>query len=115
MAHAAGRGLVIQTLISRGELLAILDRSFKTISLCNPVGTNTGTNMLGDGKPKPTLASSKWLPFLGLAIASGFAAVCGVVLLEMRDRDYEHARQASANLVASVASDIDRNIELYDL
>jgi diguanylate cyclase (GGDEF)-like protein len=55
------------------------------------------------------------LPWLGLAIAASFAAVCGMILVEMRERDYEHARQASANLVASVASDIDRNIELYDL
>jgi diguanylate cyclase (GGDEF)-like protein len=60
-------------------------------------------------------ASSKWLLVLGLAITSSFSAISGRVLLEMRERDYEHARQAAANLIASVAADIDRNIELYDL
>jgi diguanylate cyclase (GGDEF)-like protein len=58
---------------------------------------------------------TNWLVLIGIAIAAGFAGLCGKILLEMRDKDYEHARQASANLIATVASDIDRNIELYDL
>ena len=37
------------------------------------------------------------------------------VLLEMRRSDLEKARQASENLVATIAADIARNIELYDL
>ncbi len=71
--------------------------------------------MVDRSKARRGLASSKWLLLLGFGIAASFAAVCGSVLLEMRERDYEHARLASANLIASVASDIDRNIELYDL
>jgi len=71
--------------------------------------------MVGRGETLRRSASARWLLLLGLAIASSFASVCGVVLLEMRGRDYEHAKQATANLISSVASDIDRNIELYDL
>lgn len=33
----------------------------------------------------------------------------------MAQNDYQHAKVAATNLVASIASEIDRNIELYDL
>lgn len=71
--------------------------------------------MARGSEAQPRYASSYWLLLLGLAIAASFAVVCGATLIEMRKRDYEHAREASANLVAGIAGDIDRNIELYDL
>jgi diguanylate cyclase (GGDEF)-like protein len=71
--------------------------------------------MPNGSKARRQFASSRWLLSFGFAVTAGFAALCGAVLIEMHGRDYEHAKQASSNLVASVASDIDRNIELYDL
>jgi diguanylate cyclase (GGDEF)-like protein len=71
--------------------------------------------MARGSEAQPRFASSYWLLLLGLAIAASFALVCGATLMEMRKRDYEHAREASANLVAGIAGDIDRNIEIYDL
>src|SRR5258708_38432811 len=67
------------------------------------------------GIPKPKSAPTKRLLALGLAVTLGFSAICGGVLWTMGERDYEHNRAAAANLVASIASEIDRNIELYDL
>ncbi|MEH2470997.1 diguanylate cyclase (GGDEF)-like protein [Nitrobacteraceae bacterium AZCC 2161] len=60
-------------------------------------------------------APTKRLLALGLAVTLSFSAICGGVLWTMRERDFEHNRAAAANLVASIASEIDRNIELYDL
>jgi diguanylate cyclase (GGDEF)-like protein len=51
----------------------------------------------------------------GLAITLGFSAICGFVLWKSRDRDREEARQSAANLIATISSEIDRNLELYDL
>jgi diguanylate cyclase (GGDEF)-like protein len=65
--------------------------------------------------PRPKGAPTKRLVALGLAIAFGFSAVCGGVLWTMGEHDFEHNRAAAANLVASIASEIERNIELYDL
>jgi len=67
------------------------------------------------GIPKPKSAPTKRLLALGLAVTLGFSALCGVVLRTMGERDFEHSRAAAANLAASIASDIERNIELYDL
>lgn len=67
------------------------------------------------GIPRPKAAPTKRLLALGLAITLGFSAICGGVLWTMGERDFEHNRAAAANLVASIASEIDRNIELYDL
>lgn len=67
------------------------------------------------GIPRPKAAPTKRLLALGLAIALGFSAICGGVLWTMGERDFEHSRAAAANLVASIASEIDRNMELYDL
>ena len=58
---------------------------------------------------------TKRLLALGLMITLSFSAICGWVLWQAGDRDYLHSRDAAANLVASLASEIDRNIELYDL
>lgn len=60
-------------------------------------------------------APTKRLLMLGLAITLSFSAICGWVLWQAGDRDYLHSREAGANLVSSLASEIDRNIEIYDL
>src|SRR5260370_23659256 len=65
--------------------------------------------------PTPKGTPTKRLLSLGLAITLSFSAICGGVLWPMGERDFEHNRAAAANLVASIASEIDRNIELYDL
>jgi diguanylate cyclase (GGDEF)-like protein len=67
------------------------------------------------GIPKPKAAPTKRLLALGLAVTLSFSAICGYVLWTTGERDFEHNRAAAANLVASIASEIDRNIELYDL
>jgi len=56
-------------------------------------------------------APTKRLLALGLTITLSFSAICGWVLWHAGDRDYLHSRAAAANLVSSLASEIDRNIE----
>ena len=67
------------------------------------------------GIPRPKSAPTKRLLALGLAVTLSFSALCGGVLWTMGERDFEHSRAAAANLIASIASEIERNIELYDL
>ena len=67
------------------------------------------------GIPRPNGAPTKRLLALGVAVTFSFSAICGGVLWTMGGRDLEHNRTAATNLVASIASEIDRNIELYDL
>ena len=64
---------------------------------------------------KQKTAPTKRLLALGLTVTLSFSAICGWVLWHAGDRDYLHSRAAAANLVSSLASEIDRNIELYDL
>ncbi|VIO65622.1 Phytochrome-like protein cph2 [Bradyrhizobium ivorense] len=65
--------------------------------------------------PRRTAVPAKRLLALGIGLVLCFCAVCAAILREMAQKDYQHAREASTNLVASIASEIDRNIELYDL
>ena len=58
---------------------------------------------------------TKRLIALGLSVTIGFSAIFAIVLWESRDRDREQARQAAANVIATISSDIERNLELYDL
>ena len=60
-------------------------------------------------------APTKWLLMLGFAVTLSFSAICGWILWQAGGRDYLHSRDAAANLISSLASEIDRNIELYDL
>jgi hypothetical protein len=62
---------------------------------------------------KPTYA--KRLTALGLAVTLGFTAIFGIILRDMGRRDRQKALDGETNLVATIASDISRNIELYDL
>jgi diguanylate cyclase (GGDEF)-like protein len=48
-------------------------------------------------------------------VALCFCAICGKVLLDARSAAWEHAGQVANSLVTTLASDISRNIESYDL
>jgi len=65
--------------------------------------------------PTRSLSHAKYLTTLSLAITIGFSAVVGTVLWESRGRDREQAKQAASNIIALLSSEIDRNLELYDL
>ncbi|MGF6309387.1 diguanylate cyclase (GGDEF)-like protein [Bradyrhizobium sp. i1.8.4] len=65
--------------------------------------------------PKPKAVPTKRLLALGIGLVLCFSAICASVLWEMAGKDYQHAKEAATNLAASIASEIDRNIELYDL
>ncbi|UQR67625.1 sensor domain-containing diguanylate cyclase [Bradyrhizobium sp. C-145] len=58
---------------------------------------------------------TKRLLALGVGLTLGFSGICAAILWEMAEKDFQHAKEAATNLVASIASEIDRNIELYDL
>jgi diguanylate cyclase (GGDEF)-like protein len=59
-------------------------------------------------------ASAKRLIVLGLAVTLGFSAIFAVILWDMARRDRSKALDGAANLVATIASDISRNIQLYE-
>ncbi len=48
-------------------------------------------------------------------VALCFCAICGKVLLDARRAAWEHAAQVATSLVATLQTDISRNIESYDL
>ena len=48
-------------------------------------------------------------------ITIGFCAICTLFSLDVRRSAWEQARVSSGNLVAAIESDIERNIDLYDL
>ncbi len=50
-----------------------------------------------------------------IAILLGFVAIAGYSLIDARNATRQNAVQASENLTAALAHDIDRNITLYDL
>ncbi len=58
---------------------------------------------------------TKRLVALGLAVTVGFSAILVFVLWESRAQERGQAQQAAANLVATISSEIDRNLELYNL
>jgi diguanylate cyclase (GGDEF)-like protein len=65
--------------------------------------------------PIYTGAPVKRLIALGCAVTLCFCAICGYVLMDMGNRDYEQARSESVNLVAALSSEVARKIELIDL
>ena len=65
--------------------------------------------------PKRSISHARRLTTLSLAITIGFSVVVGAVLWESRSRDREQAKQAASNVIALLSSEIDRNLELYDL
>ena len=52
---------------------------------------------------------------IGLIVSLGFSGVFGSILWDMARRDRAKALDAATNLVATIANDISRNIDLYDL
>lgn len=56
-----------------------------------------------------------WLSALGLSITIGFAIVFAIVLGVGRDREREQAQLSVTNIVSTINSDIERNLEIYDL
>src|SRR5581483_1041909 len=68
-----------------------------------------------DLTPAPVRNYAKALIALGLTVTFGFSVVFGFVQWESRDQARERARLAAYNIIAAMASDIDRNLELYDL
>jgi diguanylate cyclase (GGDEF)-like protein len=52
---------------------------------------------------------------IGMIVTLGFSAIFGTILWDMARRDRAKALDGATNLVATIASDISRNIELYDL
>jgi len=65
--------------------------------------------------PAPSRSHAKPLIVLGLIITLGFSAIFGFLQLDSRDQARERARLAAYNVIAAMASEIDRNLELYDL
>jgi diguanylate cyclase (GGDEF)-like protein len=65
--------------------------------------------------PAPKQSYTKRLIALGLTITIGFFAISGIALWDSRKRELDQARQAAANVIATIGSDIERNLELYDL
>jgi diguanylate cyclase (GGDEF)-like protein len=59
-------------------------------------------------------ASARRLIVLGLAVTLGFSAIFATIMWDMARRDRDKALNAAANLVATIASDISRNIQLYE-
>lgn len=64
---------------------------------------------------KPHRVRIKWLFVLRAGLIVGFGAICVFTLWIMAQKDYQHAREAATNLTTSIASEIDHNIESYDL
>ena len=64
---------------------------------------------------KSKSAPTKRLLALGLAVTLSFSAICGGVLWTMGERDFEHNRDAAANLVTSIASGSIATSSFYDL
>ena len=52
---------------------------------------------------------------LGVIVTLGFSAIVASVMWESRDQERERARLAATNVIAAMSSEIDRNLELYDL
>jgi len=65
--------------------------------------------------PTRKQSHAKRLIALGLTITIGFIAISGIALWDSRNRERDQARQAAANVVATIGSEIERNLELYDL
>ena len=74
-----------------------------------PFGQRIGT------AKRPWRMSAKLLIASSVVTVIGFSAVCADVMLDMRRGEEELARQTLENLASSIDTDINRNIELYDL
>jgi diguanylate cyclase (GGDEF)-like protein len=64
---------------------------------------------------RPWRLSAKLLIISSVATVIGFSAICANVMLDMRRGEEALARQMLENLASGVDSDVNRNIELFDL
>ena len=71
--------------------------------------------MMPDSPSDISRLAPRWLLAAAVLVVVGFSAICGSVLLSMRQGDERLANQMLSNLAASIDADIGRNIELYDL
>ena len=65
------------------------------------------------GRQRPPLPRGWNLAFNLITI--GFCAICALFSLDVRHSAWEQARLSAGNLVSAIESDIQRNIDLYDL
>ncbi len=63
---------------------------------------------------RPTASPKFWAATIALVVA-GFCAASGLMLADLRRDTWDQAVTGERNIVAALAQDIDRNIELYDL
>jgi diguanylate cyclase (GGDEF)-like protein len=64
---------------------------------------------------RPWRLSAKLLIVSSVVTVIGFSAICASVMLDMRHGEEKLARQTLENLASGINSDINRNVELYDL
>jgi diguanylate cyclase (GGDEF)-like protein len=64
---------------------------------------------------RPWRLSAKLLIVSSVVTVIGFSSICASVMLDMRHREEDLARQTLENLASGIDADIGRNIELYDL
>lgn len=64
---------------------------------------------------RPWRLSAKLLIVSSVVTVIGFSSICAGVMLDMRHREEDLARQTLENLASGIDADIGRNIELYDL
>jgi diguanylate cyclase (GGDEF)-like protein len=58
--------------------------------------------------------SRRWNLAFNLIVV-GFCAICALLSLDVRRGAWQQARQSAGNVVSALQTDIERNIELYDL
>src|SRR5689334_12831435 len=68
----------------------------------------------GHSSPQRTPLSRRWNLAFNL-ITVGFCVICALFSLDVQRSAWEQARVSAGNLVAAIESDIERNIDLYDL
>jgi diguanylate cyclase (GGDEF)-like protein len=69
-----------------------------------------------DDKPeRPRASLSRGWNLAFNLITVGFCAICVLLSLDVRRSAWEQARLSAGNLVSAIQTDIERNIELYDL
>lgn len=60
-------------------------------------------------------AKPAWLVVVGIALSLGFAAMFAFTMWSARNRDRLEAIRAADNVISAINSEIQRNLELYDL
>jgi hypothetical protein len=74
----------------------------------------TAVGIDGHSRRRRAPLSRRW-NFAFNLITIGFCAICALFSLDVRRSAWEEARVSARNLVAAIESDVERNIDLYDL